>query len=658
MAESSSSRPRRAAAIDARLKVEESFEKWGQPPTKPESKRVTPRYRRSATTSPHAENDTYSTPNKAAAKKRWGGRKHSRQDSEHHGGFGPSSSPPERNAGDESEQPFAKRHRKKSPEHGSWAEGSQTPSKTKVVVLTAQGSQVFRQGLQQYANLKDQPEAPRLFFHSPKILSGASDEAAAALLTDVALADDDGARQESLPSKTVKLKLPACRSPDTTTDKGSEVEGLAGIRSVVGNEGCTLTGYHFIKESGAELLAQAEGAKGHYSQHESSGSIVVEPEHSRTKSNAASEVILQQRAPSLADTAVQEYEDLAATSMSADLSFFPKNRRRFLQQQPSKTKDVGASSITKASDNKDVLSLLSAYKITKSVNGQTLEPASARMFHSAERSPMSPKDQSLQNRATPSFNGITPGSNSRFIIAIRTAAKNAWAPEVDSSSKGARDVQPQECLPTTPISVLRSIPNYSHDYQHFRSTPGSLADSGDHVAIVDNSQNFTSRNHNNGFVIPRKPHPFHPPEMLSQGPNVFFDQTPWGASMGTSNYDPIVGRSDHSDPRTFHTPHAEDMVHLVDALEPTVAHFKRLTGGVMPHGIPFDSGYDIAYMFLQAQLRCWLVQHRPDFAHKNAIPVLFKLERWEGGIQHWRCAKNSPVSPAVPSHEFSKCSYI
>jgi hypothetical protein len=37
------------------------------------------------------------------------------------------------------------------------------------------------------------------------------------------------------------------------------------------------------------------------------------------------------------------------------------------------------------------------------------------------------------------------------------------------------------------------------------------------------------------------------------------------------------------------------------------------------------------------------VINRPDYAHKEAIPKLFKLERWEGGIEHWEYASNSPV---------------
>jgi hypothetical protein len=150
------------------------------------------------------------------------------------------------------------------------------------------------------------------------------------------------------------------------------------------------------------------------------------------------------------------------------------------------------------------------------------------------------------------------------------------------------------------------------------------------------------------FVLHRRPKSVHPPPMKRNTPNIYFDRNPQGSSIGTHSFDSIVGLPDHSDPRTFHTPDSKDWAHVLAALQPSIDHFRKLTDGAEPGEMPLDSGYEVAHSLLQAHLRSWLVINRPEYTHKNAIPKLFKLERWEGGIEHWKFASNSPVRFILP----------
>jgi hypothetical protein len=152
---------------------------------------------------------------------------------------------------------------------------------------------------------------------------------------------------------------------------------------------------------------------------------------------------------------------------------------------------------------------------------------------------------------------------------------------------------------------------------------------------------------NEGF-IQRKLVSVHPPPMNRQRPNIYFNRNPQGSSIGAHSFDPLVGLPDHSDPRTFHTPNSKDWPHVLAALQPSIDHFRQLTDGAEPREMPLDSGYEVAHTLLQANLRSWFVINRPGHAHSNAIPKLFKLERWEGGIEHWKFASNSPVGSILP----------
>lgn len=151
------------------------------------------------------------------------------------------------------------------------------------------------------------------------------------------------------------------------------------------------------------------------------------------------------------------------------------------------------------------------------------------------------------------------------------------------------------------------------------------------------------------FVLHRRPKSVHPPPMKRNTPNIYFDRNPQGSSIGTHSFDSIVGLPDHSDPRTFHTPDSKDWAHVLAALQPSIDHFRKLTDGAEPGEMPLDSGYEVAHSLLQAHLRSWLVINHPEYTHKNAIPKLFKLERWEGGVEHWKFASNSPVH-FIPPH--------
>jgi hypothetical protein len=149
-------------------------------------------------------------------------------------------------------------------------------------------------------------------------------------------------------------------------------------------------------------------------------------------------------------------------------------------------------------------------------------------------------------------------------------------------------------------------------------------------------------------VFQRKFVSVHPPPMNRQTPNIYFDRNPQGSSIGAHSFDPLVGMADHSDPRTFFTPNSTDWPHVLAALQPSIDHFRQLTDGAEPRQLPLDSGYEVAHTLLQAHLHSWFVINRPDYAHKNAIPKIFKLERWEGGIEHWKFASNNPVCPVLP----------
>ena len=95
-----------------------------------------------------------------------------------------------------------------------------------------------------------------------------------------------------------------------------------------------------------------------------------------------------------------------------------------------------------------------------------------------------------------------------------------------------------------------------------------------------------------GVVLQRKPVSFHPPPMYKEMPNNYFDRNPQASSIGAHSFDPLVGLPDHSNPRTFHTPSSTNRQHLLDALQPTIDHFRQLTDGVEPREMPLNSGYE------------------------------------------------------------------
>ena len=150
------------------------------------------------------------------------------------------------------------------------------------------------------------------------------------------------------------------------------------------------------------------------------------------------------------------------------------------------------------------------------------------------------------------------------------------------------------------------------------------------------------------LALRRKTRSFHPPPMNTRTPKIYFDRHPYGSSVGAHSFDPNVGLPDHSDPRMFHTPNSPDKEYLSHALQPTIDHFRQLTDGVSPRTVTLDFGYDVAHTLLQAHLRLWFVINRPDHAHNKSIPKLFKLERWNGGIEDWKLASNFPVILILP----------
>ena len=122
--------------------------------------------------------------------------------------------------------------------------------------------------------------------------------------------------------------------------------------------------------------------------------------------------------------------------------------------------------------------------------------------------------------------------------------------------------------------------------------------------------------------------------------NKYLDSNPSGSLTTTLDIDPHTGLVDFSDPRTWRTSTLLLQTHLKDALLLSTTHFTHLTSSPPNFDLlPLSHGYNAAHACLQAQLLTWTFLNP---AQQKTVPALFKLERWHGGLEHWRYAPNCP----------------
>ncbi len=652
MADPRSSRPKRAAAIYAKVKVEESFEVWGQPPATHGSKRATPQSRRSTTAPkpPQPERNSYPTPSKPSGKKSSAGRKGNRKNNQHDDGFRPSSPTSKRAAEDEAQWPSAKRRKKKGQEPVQSIEDDYEPSKTRIAVLSSPGSERFKNALQHYSNNEEEPATFETFRDSSPtdIHSGEVDEGNTNPSMQLRQTDHGELQQESSPSKVVILKLPKSTASNTTSNHTFATEAVAQPHILSPNdasqENVAPLGDAFV----ADFLEHAEGTQAGAWQLEISRPEAEEPENTR-KSGTGGNARVQLQTLSLADIATQEEEGATGADPTATPSFFPQSRRRFLK--PLTREQPAALPTSENAHSITIPAVVHDDTTTYLTDTQTQSGDLKMAPHSPGRDMGFLNDGDMQIYSDEPVYDKNPASGQPLGFSLGMQANNVASAEVDDSFDVPGEAQSRKQSTATSALLSRSSFSSSQGLYHLDDTSESSVSDPDHTATVCDSDGIQGSPH--GDFAPRhKSRSIQPPSMSFRTPKIYFDRNPLGSSIGTHSYDPLIGLPDHSDPRTFHTHNPEDWPHVWEALKPTMDHFRKLTGGADPGQVPLDSGYDIAHIFLQSRLRVWYVEHHPEYTRGNVIPQLFKLGRWTGAIQHWRFASNSPVRPIVPPVSF------
>ena len=568
-----SARPKRSAARDAQIKVEESFEKWGQPPPENDARRATPARKRSTTAESSAA------------------RKRRRTSIQHHNEpASPAVVPRTEPEGDAPTQPVKRRvgRPRKNPVHQHTPEFNQA---TKKVTLSVPNSPNFKEGLHR--------------IWSPGEDAGTS----AGSHFDGQAQVVEGVIEDAMPNAPIQETMP----DNTAYELGGPV--------LPGEIDSTLP----------ELLAHSQ---------DSSESPILEVEIPRVLRdiNRLNVLSLETETPSpeRASPFNSERTHFSSLPISSDTqpsTYF--DRIRGLHHSIISTFQPDQQQI-----------LLPGYQ-SSVIDTQAIRELAAQMEQEANPDARARVTAYLDNFMSVKLRG----SLAKYgVIPLQYYFRAQAVKEL-----GCRNVTDILSAPTSPgiqeptevpgESTLRPVENGDVNIINKSSARDQeLGIRSERVPIA--AASFEGqRFHLPGRVRVKS---FYPLPRNTQVPNRYFDPHPHGSSVGAHSIDPLVGLIDHSDPRTFYTPNSEDRQHVFDALQPTIEHFRQLTGGVNPTLITLDSGYEVAQTLLQAHLRLWFVENRPKFAHNNEIPRLFKLERWNGGIKDWKSAINFAVSLILP----------
>lgn len=662
MAGPRSARPRRAAAVNAELKVEESYrnpfglthsgQRASSATELEESGLVAPE-------TPKRETDPDHVLRKSSAKRKTAGRKGGRKRGGDDKGLGPSAPVPEEEADKGTDSLPTQRRRTNSLE-SDWR--VDRPTATKIVSLKSD-SLAFKNSLQRYKNDEGDRGTPTPSQNQStgdfrSHLRQAENEMLVKSTPDT-LAEELGEDevQPDVPlSKFVVLKLPESIARTQNVIGPSNVEHATIFSSDSQSGSYTGTAAHTVSDFLAELQVHAKSAENMKDagngmiaddaswQLPSAPNGALAPQVAEGVNNVTADTTPKQNGSPIIERSAPQGGDVPAVSATGTDSFFPKNRVQYLgSPTPSRKRRLTTSPTSPVSKRKKRVALP---PFPDTINPGATPNKSARQEMIAtpqghtSLATTTQIDQSLSNVApvpAQAAGNLTVQPLSQDLRTTETGVAGIEASDVleKPSLSGLRD-------PPTPAARSRSASNSSPDFRHANDTPSSSIDDDDDVETVTRFKHAERDRRAAEFKPQRGPPSFHPLSMARGAPNPYFERHPPGSSIGAHSLDPLVGLPDHSDPRTFLTSDPTEWPHVLEALKPTIRHYRRLTEAEPPE-VPLDGGYETAHCYLQARLRVWFVENRPEFAYTNTIPKLFKLERWAGGIRQWSFASNSPV---------------